>query len=108
MEIVSAAMGNAEIDLKALKEAVNAVLDHLIEDLGMEKVAIAEAEDFYWSCPPRERHDTSKKPSEWWIGRLSDDMDFAKLIGRGQSGDISYNLVHVAPLLRYIGETVKR
>ncbi len=26
---------------------------------------------------------------------------------RGQSADISYNLVHIAPLLRYIGETKK-
>jgi hypothetical protein len=101
-------MDNVDIDLKALKEAVNAVLDHLIEDLSIEKVAIEELEDFYWSCPPSERYDTSKKPSEWWTGRLSDDMDFAKLIRRGQSGDISYSLVHVAPLLRYIGERVKR
>jgi hypothetical protein len=35
-------------------------------------------------------------------------MDFTKLIQRGQSGDISYNLVHIAPLLRYIAEKVKR
>ena len=27
-----------EIDLKSLKDAVNAVLDHLIEDLEIEKV----------------------------------------------------------------------
>jgi hypothetical protein len=42
------------------------------------------------------------------IGNLSDDADFVKLVGRGQSGDVSYNLVHVAPLLRYIGETIKK
>jgi hypothetical protein len=50
----------------------------------------------------------SRKPVGLDIGRLSDDVDFMKLIGRGQSGDISYNLVHVSPLLRYIAETIKK
>jgi hypothetical protein len=31
-----------------------------------------------------------------------------KLIKRGQSGDVSYTLVHIAPLLRFIGEKIKR
>ena len=101
-------MAYVEIDLKHLKIAVNAILDHLIEDLSLAKVAIEEPEDFYWSCPPRERHDTSKKPSEWWTGRLSDDVSFVELIQRGQNGDIAYNLVHVAPLLRYVGEKIKK
>jgi hypothetical protein len=101
-------MGHLEIDVKRLKMAVNAVLDHLIEDLNLEKVAIEEREDFYWSCPPRQRYDTTKKPSEWWTGRLSDDVHFVDLIQRGQSGDISYTLVSVAPLLRYIAEKIKK
>ena len=105
---VSANMGYAEIDVKHLKTVVDAVLDHLIEDLGILKVEVEEMEDFYWSCPPSERYDTTKKPSEWWTGRLSDDVGFAKLMRRGQSGDISYNLVHLAPLLRFIGEKIKR
>jgi hypothetical protein len=101
-------MGYPEIDVKRLKIAVNAVLDHLLEDLKLEKVAIDEREDFYWSCPPRQRYDTTKKPSEWWTGRLSDDVHFMDLIQRGQSGDISYTLVSVAPLLRYIAEKIKK
>jgi hypothetical protein len=105
---VSVYMDNVEIDLNSLKAAVNAVLDHLIEDLSLEKVAIEELEDFYWTCPPRERYDTSKKPSEWWTGRLSDDVSFIRLVQRGQSADISYNLVHIAPLLRYIAEKIQK
>ena len=101
-------MGHPEIDVKRLKIAVNAVLDHLIEDLNLEKVAIDEREDFYWSCPPRQRYDTTKKPSEWWTGRLSDDVHFTDLIQRGQSDDVAYTLVSVAPLLRYIAEKIKR
>ena len=101
-------MATTEIDVRKLKAAVNVVLDHLLEDLSIEIVAIDAREDFYWHCPHAEMYDTSKEPSEWWTGRLSDDMDFANMIQRGQSGDISYNLVHVAPLLRYIAEKIKR
>jgi len=100
-------MVSVEIDLKVLQNAVNAVLDHLIEDLGCEKVRIEENSDLYWHCPASEIHDMSKKPIGLDIGRLTDDVDFVKLIKRGQSGDVSYTLVHIAPLLRHIGETIK-
>jgi hypothetical protein len=101
-------MPNPEIDLRVLKNAVNAVLDHLLEDVGLEKVKIDDGEDFYWNCEPPEMYDRSKKPAELSVARLSDDLDFMKLIRRGESGDVSYNLVHVAPLLLYIAEKVKR
>jgi hypothetical protein len=39
-------MAFAEIDVIALRNAVNAVLDHLIVDLGIDKVAIEGPEDF--------------------------------------------------------------
>jgi len=101
-------MAKSEINLKMLKQAVNFVLDHLIEDLNLEVVPIEDGKDFYWDCPASEMYNSSFKPTELDVGRLSDDVDFVQLIQRGQSGDISYNLVHVAPLLRYIAETVKK
>jgi hypothetical protein len=101
-------MASAEIDLKSLRVAVNAVLDHIIEDLSLDAIPIDVAEDQYWKCSHSELNDMSKMPSGWDVGSLRDDMDFVKLIGRGQSADVSYNLVHVAPLLRYIAEKVKK
>jgi hypothetical protein len=101
-------MAATEIELMRLKAAVNAVLDHLVEDLGIEKVPIGDADDVYWEFAFDEAHDSSKKPSEPDAGRLRDDMDFVNLIRRGQGGDAAYNLIHVAPLLRYIGETIKK
>ena len=100
-------MPKREIDLKVLKSAVNAILDHLLEDLGIENVAIADEKDSYWDCPYPQMHDVSMQPSDLTVGQLSDDFDFVKLVRRGQRADVSYNLVHIAPLLRYIGETVK-
>ena len=52
-------------------------------------------------------HDVSMQPSDLTVGQLSDDFDFVKLVRRGQTADVSYNLVHIAPLLRYIGETIQ-
>jgi hypothetical protein len=99
-------MDYAEIDVRAPKDAVNAVLDHLIDDLGYDKVSIEESSDYYWNCPHSQIHDMSKSPTGLDGGRLSDDLDFVKLVKRGQSADVSYNLVHVAPLLRYIAEKI--
>jgi hypothetical protein len=71
-------------------------------------VPINDSSNCYWHCPTSELYDLSKKPVGMEIGKLSDDADFVRLVGRGEGGDISYNLVHVAPLLRYIGETIKK
>ncbi len=108
MRIVSAKMAYAEIDVKGLRTAIKAVLDHLVEDLGLEKIEIDQSSDFYWDCPAPEMYNVSRQPAELDVGRLSDDVDFVRSIKRGQSFDASYNLVHIAPLLRYIAEKVKK
>ena len=99
-------MASTEIDVRGLKNAINAVLDHLIDDLGVDKIRIELSSDRYWDCPAPQLYDVSKKPVGLDIGRLSDDVDFVKLIKRGQSADASYNLIHVATLMRYIAEKV--
>ena len=101
-------MERDEIDIRAVKAAVNAVLDHLLEDIGLERVAIEPGEDFYWLCSDSQPDGTSqpRRPAE--SGRLSDDAGFVSLVRRGEGADVSYNLVHIAPLLHYIGEKVKR
>ena len=101
-------MDGPAIDLERLRVAMNAIFDHLIDDLKLKTVQIDQKEDFYWHCASSELYEVSRKPADLDIGRLSDDMDFVKLIRRGQSGDVSYLLVHVAPLLRYIAEKVRR
>ena len=103
-------MANTEINLKTLKFAVNSVLDHLMEDIGMESVPIDPDRDLYWDCPAPEMYDTSTRPTadHLTVGCLSDDMRFIMSVKRGESADASVNLVHVAPLLRYIADAVGR
>lgn len=100
-------MQKSDIDLRVVKRAVNAILDHLIEDLQLQSVPIRDGDDLYWDCGAPEAYDVSKKPADLTVGKLSDDIHFVRSVHRGESADAAYNLVHVAPLLRYIGETVK-
>ena len=103
-------MAKGEIELKTLKLAVNAVLDHLIEDLKLEKVPIDPDDDFYWQCSAPGIYNASTPPTEkdLTIGRLNDDMEFIRLVRRGQAADHTINLLHITPLLRYLAEAVKR
>ncbi len=101
-------MANVEIDLVNIKLAVDTVLNHVLEDLEIRKVSIDPKEDFYWECPAPQVYDSSMAPQQVDSGRLTDDVQFIEMIRRGQGADVSYNLVHLAPLLRYIGEKVKR
>lgn len=101
-------MASNEIDLERLRTAVNDIIDHLVHDLKVDSVPIDPAEDFYWDYSAPEAYDSSKRPEEPEVGRLTDDVDFVRLIHRSQAGDISYNLIHVAPLLKYVGEKIKR
>ena len=103
-------MSTSEINLKTLKFAVNSVLDHLMEDLGLENVPIDGAKDYYWDCPAREMYDMSITPTgdHLTVGSLRDDMEFIRSVRRGESSDASINLVHIAPLLRYIADTIGR
>lgn len=101
-------MPTNEIDLRVLRQAFDAVLDHLVEDLGLEKVAIKDGQDNYWDLEGQELFDSSSKPADLTVGQLTDDMGFVRLVHRGEGADASYNLAHVAPLLRYIAETVRK
>ena len=106
LESVSANMDKVEINLAELKMAVDGLLDHIIKNLGVEKVTIEEKEDFYWDCPSPAMYDTSKKPSgELDVGRLSDDLGFLRQMLRDE-GYVGYMLVHAAPLLQYVAEKV--
>lgn len=95
------------INLQEVRTALNTVLDYLMNDLKLSAVEIDPERDLYWHVPVNELNDMSKAPKGLDVGKLGDDFDFVKLIGPGEGGDAAYNLVHIAPLLRYIGENVR-
>lgn len=95
-----------EIDLAKLRQITDAFFTHLINDLGVEKVTIKEETDFYWNVPSDRLYKVRDERPELDIGRLSDDWDFLKAILRDEEQAVALMLIHLAPILRYIGEEV--
>jgi hypothetical protein len=80
---VKGTIGDPEIDVKLLNAAIDNILDHLIEELGLQRVSIDPSEDYYWECPIPEAFDMNNPPSPV-VGRLVDDLQFSKLICRAR------------------------
>jgi len=95
-----------EIDLRALKRAINAVLDHLVENVGVEKLPIKAAEDFYWDVPTSQLYAVKGNQPKLDVGRLADDWEFVTLMLRDKNSAVGAMLLHLAPLLRRVGEEV--
>lgn len=58
-----------QIDLRVIKSSINAVLDHLIEDLQQPTIEIDPKEELYWHIPPGELSEVSN-PRTTWISVL--------------------------------------
>ncbi len=93
-----------DIELEKLKVITNQLLDHLRDDLKIEKIDLDE--DYYWNVPTSDLYDPRSKPSELDLGQLSDDWEFLLKTLDDKDQAVSLMLTHLAPLLRYIGEKV--
>ena len=98
-------MAYAEIDIKHLRNAIDAILNHIVEDLDIEKLPIDE--DQYWDIAGSEIYNISKNPGDFSIGSLVDDIAFSRKIRRGESYDSPINIMHIWPQLRYVLEKLK-
>ena len=98
----------AEIDVHALRKITDAILNHVIQDLGIEKITITEDRDFYWEVPQGRVHAVRQDQPQLDVGRLSDDWEFVENLIKEGEPKIALMLVHIAPLLRMIGENIGR
>jgi hypothetical protein len=92
------------INVPELRRIINDLLTHV------EKVAgpnISIDDDHYWDLPSPEMWDISKEiPKVDLVGSLTDDLHFLRVMTDTVKVGPSLNLIHAAPLLRYIGEKV--
>jgi hypothetical protein len=58
-------MSDNEINLRVQRQAVNDVLDHVIEDLKIDVLRIEPPKDFYWGFEPPELYNVSKSPGAY-------------------------------------------
>jgi hypothetical protein len=93
-----------EIDLVKLRQAVNRLLDHIIETRGIRAVALDD--QYYWEVPPGVRYKVDVDPDELEIGNLADDWEFVANLLRADSPPVAYQLTELALLLEYLGEVL--
>lgn len=98
-------MGN-ELDLRDLRSSINAIFDHIENDLNIRKIELEE--NFYWEIDAVPMFDMGSKPSLDSVGSLLDDWEFLLSVATERDQAVALMLTHAAPLLRYIGEKIRR
>lgn len=96
---------NLVIKVSDLRKVVDLVFDHIEQDLKISSVPIEE--DYYWNIPTAELFDALKDPANLDMGQLYADWEFLTKLETKEDSP-SLMLIHLAPLLRYIGEKIGR
>jgi hypothetical protein len=91
-----------KITLQELSGAFEALKTHLTE-LGQYEFDLAD--EHYWSICTQERYDRYEHPTDFSLGRLSEDLAHLKAIANGSEAPIAYGLVWLGVILRRIGES---
>lgn len=97
-----------EIDIIRLKRTVDAIFNHLLNDVGVTRVKLTKDADFYWEVPCEHLYAVQQDQPKLDIGRLSDDWEFLSAILKDKQQAVGLMFTHVAPILRYIGEKIGR
>lgn len=95
-----------ELNVQELKKVIDLIFEHLSADLSVRSVPIESGKDFYWEVPTKQLFEVRKDQPTLDIGRLSDDLEFLQSMSNERAEAASLMLIHVAPLLRYIGEKI--
>jgi len=97
-------MENVEIDLQELRLIIQRIFEYMESDLGLKKLTLDK--DFYWDVPSEDRYDLTRSPETCDVGQLYDDWGFLRPILQDKSQALPLMLIHVAPLLLWIGENI--
>jgi len=95
-----------ELEIRDLKRVTDAILDHIVNDLKIEKFTIQDEKDFYWDVPSDKLFAVKEAQPKLDVGRLADDWEFLQSILKDKDQAVALMLMHVAPLLRQIGEEI--
>jgi hypothetical protein len=92
------------INIPELRAIVNDLLTRIEREVGPN---VPIDTDFYWDLPSPEMWNMSAKITEVnEVGRLTDDLHFLRAMESALEQGPILNLIHAAPLLRYLGEKV--
>ncbi len=92
-----------KIEIEELRKAVNLLLCYL-RDSGIRQVELGK--DCYWELDAERLYDVTNDPTYFSIGILFDDWESIQKLASVQHEPVVLLLLKVAPLLRYLGDTV--
>lgn len=95
---------NNQIDITALREIINKILDFIEKDLGKKTVDLKH--NYYWSIMDDALYAMEKKPTDLGCGSLIDDLEFTLNALKKSNQPLPIDLIHVAPLLHAIAHAV--
>jgi hypothetical protein len=96
----------AELDIRQLKTAIDAIFEHIVSDLEIERLPVEDDADYYWEVPWDKLYAVKESSPDLDVGRLADDLEFLKSVSRNKDQAVALMLIHVAPLLRHIGQVI--
>jgi hypothetical protein len=91
-----------KVTVSELRQVTNVLLRHL-EETGHGEVELDA--DFYWNIPKERLYDPYVQPAKLTLGQLSDEWNELTRIAQGNVDPLNYDLVRLAAVLRWIGET---
>ena len=92
------------INIPELRAIINDLLTRIEREAGPN---VPIDTDYYWDLPSPEMWDMSSQISKVdEVGRLVDDLHFLRAMPNPLEEGPALNLIHAAPLLRYLGEKV--
>lgn len=92
-----------EIEIDVIRQVANDLLDRL-RSQGVDRIELTA--DYYWDVSADLRYDQPGQPHELQLGQLSDDLEFVTELHDGSRPPVTYGLVWIASMLRYIGEKI--
>jgi hypothetical protein len=92
-----------EIEVAKLRKMTNDLLLRLEQD-GTRTVELSS--DYYWNILPEQMYDSHDEPHQFTMGQLSEDLEFVNQMIDGTRPPVTYGLVWISSLLRFIGEKI--
>jgi hypothetical protein len=92
-----------EIEIDVIRQVTNDLIDRLRRQ-GVDRIELSA--DYYWDVAADVRYDQPEQPRELQMGQLTDDLEFVTELYDGTRPPVTYGLVWIASILRYIGEKI--
>ena len=94
------AKNNAEMSISDLRAAIDRILAHVEDDLGVKSIKLEH--DYYWKISDEQVFSMEREPSSVNVGSLFEDIENLKKVLEGDVHVQSIMLRYAAPLLHYV------